>query len=636
MTRDQAITDIRGRLGEFFSSRGIDTRKNFRCVNPDHPDKNPSMTFDTKSQRVKCFACGANYDVFDLIGIEHGLSAFNDKLSRACEIFHLTIDGGADQTRQGVKETQKQDQPQDFTSFYRQARQRIGETDYPQRRGLSDEVVARFGLGFVREWRHPKALAAPPSPRLIVPTSDYSYLAIDTRPDLTDEQRRYSKSNVRIFNAIALREATKPIFVTEAELDALSVLTVGGEAVALGSASYVNIFLTLVEEQRPKQILVIALDNDPAGEDAADKITNGLRALNVPFYRTNPYGSCKDANEALTSDRKAFMAAIANAESMAEETNQTEEDTKQATREAYLRTSAAFYIDDFRNTIAKTTPAILTGFKKLDMLLDDGLHDGLYILGGISSLGKTSFVLQIIDQIAAAGTDVILFSLEMARHEIMAKSISRGTFNLDYSTQRRNAKTMRGVIDGKRYGLYNQEERALIDRAIRVYTAYGCNIYIIEGMGNVGVTQIREGVEKHLLLTGKKPVVVVDYLQMLAPYSERGSDKQNVDKAVLELKRMSRDYGIPVMVVSSLNRSSYKEKIAKEAFKESGGIEYTADVLLGLQFTGAGEKTFDVDASLMSDPREIEIRILKNRNGRTGDNIPFRYFQRFNYFEEAS
>ena len=48
-------------------------------------------------------------------------------------------------------------------------------------------------------------------------------------------------------------------------------------------------------------------------------------------------------------------------------------------------------------------------FEGLDDLLEGGLYEGLYCVGAISSLGKTTFVTQIADQIAAQGTDVLIF-----------------------------------------------------------------------------------------------------------------------------------------------------------------------------------------------------------------------------------
>jgi replicative DNA helicase len=70
------------------------------------------------------------------------------------------------------------------------------------------------------------------------------------------------------------------------------------------------------------------------------------------------------------------------------------------------------------------------------ILLDDGLYEGLYIVGAMSSLGKTTFVTQIGDQIANNGTDVLIFSLEMSRYELMAKSISRLTLTEECGSRR--------------------------------------------------------------------------------------------------------------------------------------------------------------------------------------------------------
>ena len=114
------------------------------------------------------------------------------------------------------------------------------------------------------------------------------------------------------------------------------------------------------------------------------------------------------------------------------------------------------FIDGIADSV--DTPFIPTGFKKLDSVLDGGLYEGLYIVGAISSLGKTTLITQITDQIAQSGTDVLIFSLEMARSELIAKSISRHTLQsvLQTGGDTRNAKTTRGISTGKRYIDYNQ------------------------------------------------------------------------------------------------------------------------------------------------------------------------------------
>ena len=602
----------------------------------------------------KCFSCNAGGDIFDLYGAINGTADHNEQLRGLSELYGVQVASYRSTAQEDFSPEYQnpaknerythnsihtsvytQAEAEDYTDFFLQANKAVDQTDYWKKRGLSKETVDRFKLGYVAEWRHPKAPKAPTSPRLIIPTGKGSYLARDTRDEIPAEQKPYSKSKVgsiQLFNKRALQTATKPIFIVEGELDALSIIEVGGEAVALGTTTKSKALVELLKAQAPAQALIIALDNDEAGQRASRELTEGLQELNIPCYSFNPCGEYKDANEALQRDREAFTIAVAEAEHLQDE-------EEQAKREAYLKNSTANYLQSFINGIADSvdTPYIPTGFKKLDSVLDGGLYEGLYIVGAISSLGKTTIITQIADQIARAGTDVLIFSLEMARAEIMAKSISRHTLQSVLATggDIRNAKTARGITTGKRYIDYSQTERDLINNAIMEYSQYAQNIYISEGVGDIGAEQIRQTVAQHILYTGKTPVVIIDYLQILAPYSERATDKQNTDKAVMELKRISRDYKTPVIGISSLNRANYKEAVTMEAFKESGAIEYSSDILIGLQLKGAGKKEFDANEAKRKDPREIELVILKNRNGRTGDSLSFNFYPLFNYFEET-
>ena len=602
--------------------------------------------FSIKGTSWKCFSCNKGGDIFDLIGEYEGIADHSQQLKRAGDLFGIYIDSYRAKAQEDFREYQKQPKTEqythsnihtstataDYTQFFLQANRDIEKTSY--HRGLSLDTLHRFKIGYVENWRHPKAPKAPASPRLIIPTSKESYLARDTREQIPEEQKPYSKSKVgsiHIFNAKALQTARKPIFIVEGELDALSIIEVGGEAVALGTTTKVKSLLELLKTKKPEQPLIIALDNDEAGEKAYKELSEGLRELSIPFYRLNPSGEYKDANEALQGNREALRQAV-------EEAEHIQDEAEQAQREAYLNTSTAHYLQSFIDGIADSvnTPYIPTGFKGLDAVLDGGLYEGLYIVGAISSLGKTTLITQIADQIAQAGQDVLIFSLEMARAEIMAKSISRHTLQqvLSSGGDIRNAKTTRGITTGKRYENYSKTERDLINGAIVAYSQYAGHIYISEGIGNIGAEQIRETVKQHTLFTGNTPVVIIDYLQILAPYSERATDKQNTDKAVMELKRISRDYKTPVIGISSFNRANYSVSVTMEAFKESGAIEYSSDVLIGLQLKGMGEKDFDANEAKKKSPREIELVILKNRNGNTGDKLGFRYYPLFNYFEE--
>jgi replicative DNA helicase len=308
-------------------------------------------------------------------------------------------------------------------------------------------------------------------------------------------------------------------------------------------------------------------------------------------------------------------------------------------REAYIRTSAnsqcAGYVKKVRS---EGKPFCMpTGFSKLDAELEGGLPEGLCVLGGASSVGKTTFTLQIGDQIAQSGADVLAFSLETARGELMAKSLSRETAKcaMRRHGNAQRAMTQRGISDGGRYAGYGEEELRLIDEAVESYGRYPGNVFIEEKIGGLTVEDICIRVETHLAITGRRPFVIIDYLQILAPHSERMTDKQNVDRAVLKLKKISGDFHIPVMAISSYNRQSYKKEAAMEAFKESGEVEYSSDVLLGLQIAGAGRMKGGFLEAMREEPRKTELLVLKNRGAGLGAKIAFEYFANINYFKEC-
>lgn len=580
----------------------------------------------------KCFACGGYYDTLDLYGLAFGFKDFPQKLSGAAAYFGLTAPAPV-KTQKKLRQAVPQSPETDCTAFFKTAQARLNETDYPQRRGLSASTCARFGLGYDPQWKNPKAPdSVPASPRLIIPTGKTSYLARDVRSqnELTDQAAKYTKVKVgktRLFNAEALDTAAKPVYVVEGEIDAMSIVEAGGEAVALGSASNVHLLMERIREHRPAQPLILALDNDERGQKASAELEEALKAESVTYFVYNPCGEAKDANEALQMAPESFIRRVGDGERLPE-----------MERLSYLKTSAQGHLAAFIDGIAQSvdTPCLPTGFKTLDEALDGGLYEGLYIVGAISSLGKTTLVTQIGDQIAAGGHDVLIFSLEMARTELMAKSLSRHTLELALAAKMGTiyAKTARGITDGMRYARYGDREREIIRQAVVQYANYAGRIFIEEGVGDIDVTRIRERIARHIDLTGNTPVVIVDYLQIVAPYNERATDKQNMDKTVLELKRISRDFKLPMVAVSSLNRMSYGQKISMEAFKESGAIEYSSDVLIGLQLRGAGEAGFDPTEAKKKNPREIEAVILKHRNGQVGGKIAFEYYPMFNFFKE--
>lgn len=677
MNREEAKQYVKAHLEEYLRSRGINPRHNFRCLNPQHYDANPSMSIDYKSKsglHCKCFSCGAYYDTFDLIAMDYHLTDNAEIFKKGYELFHLTIDGqpednatmreelyqNHDKTERSTN-MNEDGQRVDFTNIVQKAHERLLENkqaiDYLQGRGLSMETIKKYKLGydkagynhFLQDYpayqsKSPKAAFY----RLILPYQDsegkYTYFLteINNRAQVDKYNGKYRKiSNLtaQLFNERYLKNPPKVVFICEGIYDALSVEEAGGKAIAFVGTAHER-FLELCEKYKPHTTFIISLDNDGAGQQAIERVKAGLDALRIPYVvKTAQNG--KDFNEDLQKDREAFTAYI----------QQVEKEAGKTEKERYLETSVAYQLQNFINNIVKNEKAYPTGFESIDKILDGGLYTGLYTIGAISSLGKTTFCLQLVSNLAAAGNDVIIFSLEMSSSELIAKSVSRHTIIEDLKQYQTtvHAKTMREITTGSRYSTYSRAERKLIEDAITAYSGYANHIYIHEGVGDIGVDEIRAAVDKHIRLTGKRPIVLVDYIQILSSFSDRATDKQKTDKNVLELKRISRDYSIPLIGISSFNRDSYTQPVTMSAFKESGAVEYSSDVLIALQYEGMDYQEDESDKArqrrirqLLKDQiikgnkgeaQSIQVKILKSKNGAKGETT-LDYYPMFNLYTE--
>jgi replicative DNA helicase len=522
-------------------------------------------------------------------------------------------------------------------------------TDYYTKRGLTNKTISAYKLGYHEDGLNyviEKArLKEKPSDimkayKYFLPVLDtdggcsYFITRLDDNSGIKANKTHNLKGHsARIFND---RYILNPflsddiIFITEGIFDALSVEEIGFHAIALNSVTAARRLLEMIEQNKERlngKIFVVALDNDGAGQKAKDEIIDNLKALKMPVTAFDVPANYKDLNEHLQCDRDSFAQVIQRFVSNIDKDTLLDAINKE--------NFVISYLPDFLEQMKKNraNKVISTGFSTLDKKLGGGLYPGLYVLGAISSLGKTTFALQIGDTIAGSGEHVKLFSLEMSKFEIVAKSISRECFLIDAA----NAPSTRGVMMG-------QAQAELFAQAWESYKPTAANMAIYEGNFNTGVYQIREEVEKHIKQHNKKPVVVVDYLQVLAPVNERLSDKQAADRNIVELKRISRDYDVPVIAVSSFNRGNYATPVSFESFKESGSIEYTADTVIGLQLAGIKEvaemkteteKKQRLNELKVANPRQIELVILKNRNAACYDSQHFQFYPKNNYFIEG-
>lgn len=621
-----------------------------------------AFSIDKDGVHGKCFSCGFYGDIFDLQAARTGteLQEATRAMIEKYEPGTAHRTSAAEDFRSVSASTKPATAPApveappkaDFSGEAARAHEALSGSSgekYLQERGFTAETLERFKLGY--EQNHYFA-GRGNYPAIVIPydpTGHYIAWRAITEKHF-DKPNTDKAGEEPVFNAGALYSGS-PVFVVESQLCAISIEQEGGRAVAIGGKGARKLIKQL-EKKAPAGLLILSLDNDEPGQAGQRELAAMLEEKGFTFIEANIAGTAKDPNELLQHGKPGELRQ--SIESALRSMDEARERAERERLEQYQGKSASGAIDGFFDEIerSKSSPAIETGFRGLDSLLDGGLYPGLYIIGAITSLGKTTFTLQVADNIAAAGHDVLFFSLEMAQRELIAKSLSRLTFELSGRSSSMG-KTTLGILSGKRWSNYQESEIKLIAEAAERYRkTSGARIWFHEGVGNIGVEQIREAVEAHIRTTGRNPVVVIDYLQILAPADMRASDKQNTDKAVLELKRLSRDKGIPVFGISSLNRDNYLNPINNAAFKESGAIEYSSDVLIGLQFSGMDYQEGEADKAREKRIREliktqqnrgnaggaeeIELKILKFRNGRKGTSLRLDYYPFFNFYQEKS
>lgn len=280
----------------------------------------------------------------------------------------------------------------------------------------------------------------------------------------------------------------------------------------------------------------------------------------------------------------------------------------------------------------KKNGRIRSGFANLDAITN--LYPGLYILGAISSLGKTTFAHQMADQMAEAGNHILFFSLEQSVLELASKSIAR-------IIARENPENGLSSLQIRRSSLSDPRIISAIDK----YKTFSDKITIIECSFKATIDNIIDVITAYINQYNVKPIVIIDYLQVIQSAPENHmTTKDTVDYHVQRLKELQISQQLTMIVISSLNRQNYMTAIDQESFKESGGIEYTADVVWGLQLQCIHEGLFSspnkinekrqrIREAKRETPRKIELVCLKNRFGISSYTCQFNYYPNFDLFD---
>ena len=253
-----------------------------------------------------------------------------------------------------------------------------------------------------------------------------------------------------------------------------------------------------------------------------------------------------------------------------------------------------------REATGSAVLGVPTGLAQLDNLLG-GLNEGLYLLAGPPGMGKTTLALQI----AAAATQdvpVVVVTFEHAPANLTLKLLcARAGVNL--------RDVQRGYAD-----------LAKLRRAAEAWAPVAQRLAVVEGSSQLTVAQVRAQARRAMRqYQAERCLVVVDYLQLWAKVAEdlRGnfSVRERVDMLGGLLRELALSLHSPVLALASQNRSAGnygngKGSAALDSLKESGDLEYAADVVVFL--------TEAQDQMATPPARAVELTVAKNRHGDTG------------------
>lgn len=263
-----------------------------------------------------------------------------------------------------------------------------------------------------------------------------------------------------------------------------------------------------------------------------------------------------------------------------------------------------------------------TGFKALDDILGGFQKSDLIIIAARPSVGKTALALDIARRTASLhNTPVGIFSLEMSADQLVDRIVSAQS-KTDASIIRKGIRTQTGTW---REDVF-KNLRDSIDELLTT------PIYIDDQVGNT-ILKMRSAARKLKIEKGLK-LLIVDYLQLMAPTNSKGSDSlvQQVTEISRSLKHLARELDIPIVALSQLSRAvetrGGKPKLSD--LRDSGSIEQDADLVM---FIHANDEDVRDENGRIKEVQRKELIIAKHRNGPLGS-VTLDYHTKHNTFVE--
>ncbi|HRY91640.1 MAG TPA: replicative DNA helicase, partial [Candidatus Gracilibacteria bacterium] len=241
---------------------------------------------------------------------------------------------------------------------------------------------------------------------------------------------------------------------------------------------------------------------------------------------------------------------------------------------------------------------IPTGFTDLDSMLSGLQPSDLVILAARPSMGKTSFALNIAQNVAKKGYSCGIISLEMSKEQLVERMFC----------------SLLEVDSWKlRTGKLTEDDFMRIGNVMD--QLYGMKIYIDDSVGN-SIAELRAKARRLQMEHGLN-FLIIDYLQLMSAGGKSSSltnRVQEISEISRSLKALARELKIPIMALSQLSRAVElrPSKVPQLSdLRESGAIEQDADVVMMMY----REDYYEEDSQR---PGITDVFIRKHRNGPVG------------------
>ena len=246
-------------------------------------------------------------------------------------------------------------------------------------------------------------------------------------------------------------------------------------------------------------------------------------------------------------------------------------------------------------------PGLKSGFNNLDSITQGLQKSDLVIVAGRPSMGKTALCLNIATNIVKmTSLPVLFFSLEMSKIQLMYRVLSSET-NINQTQLK--------------MGQLSKKDWVKIRTVIKTFSRLP---FFIDDSPNLTISDIKSKIKQIIFDQNTIGLVIIDYLQLMESSDLKIENRaQELSYITRSLKRIAREFDIPVIALSQLSRKvenrPNKRPILSD-LKESGSIEQDADLVLMLY----REDYYNKIQNLMKEEKLSELIIAKHRNGPTG------------------